>query len=82
MKDRYECMEKIQRINCPLLIIHGERDSIIPIGVGRDLFEAAKAPKKWFPMPGADHNDLPWIGGTAYLEKIDAFLRRHIFHKP
>jgi uncharacterized protein len=78
MKDRYECMEKIQKIKCPLLMIHGERDSIIPIGVGRDLFEAAKGPKEWFPVPGADHNDLPWTGGRAYLEKIDAFLRQRV----
>jgi fermentation-respiration switch protein FrsA (DUF1100 family) len=63
-------------------MIHGERDSIIPTGVGRDLFEAANAPKEWFPVPGADHSDLPWVGGTAYLESIDAFLRRHVFHKP
>ena len=82
MKDRYECMEKIQKVSCPLLIIHGERDSLIPIGIGRELFEAAREPKEWFPLPGADHNDLPWIGGRAYLEKIDAFLRRHVLHKP
>jgi uncharacterized protein len=82
MKDRYECLEKIQKVSCPLLIIHGERDSLIPIGIGRELFEAAREPKEWFPLPGADHNDLPWIGGRAYLEKIDAFLRRHVLHKP
>jgi uncharacterized protein len=82
MKDRYECLEKIQKVSCPLLIIHGERDSLIPIGIGRELFEAAREPKEWFPLPGADHNDLPWVGGRAYLEKIDAFLRRHVLHKP
>ena len=78
MKDRYMCIEKIQRIKCPLLMIHGERDSIIPIGIGRDLFDAAKAPKEGFPVPGADYNDLPWVGGRAYLEKIEAFLRHSV----
>ncbi len=76
MKDRFENRKKVAKIRCPVLVIHGERDSIIPIQLGRALFEAANEPKEWFPISGADHNDLPWIGGKSYLEKIDSFLSR------
>ncbi len=78
MKDRYESAGKIARIACPILVIHGDGDSIVPAALGRALFEAAHEPKEWYSVPGADHNDLPWAGGKDYLARIDAFLRRHV----
>jgi uncharacterized protein len=76
MKDRYESGAKMSKISCPVLVIHGERDSLIPIRLGRALYEAAQEPKEWWVVPGADHNDLPQVGGREYLRKIDEFLRR------
>ena len=43
--------------------------------LGRSLFEAANEPKTWFPIPEADHNDLPWVGGKKYLDGIQRFLQ-------
>ena len=52
----------------------GSRDSIVPGELGRKLFEAAPEPREWLEVPGADHNDLPWVGGEPYLRAIRTFL--------
>jgi fermentation-respiration switch protein FrsA (DUF1100 family) len=81
LKDRYDFSAKIQNIHCPLLVIHGDQDSVIPIRFGKALFDLANEPKEWFPIEGADHNDLQWVGGKKYLKMIDAFLQRHLRSK-
>jgi fermentation-respiration switch protein FrsA (DUF1100 family) len=77
LKDRYDSSRKMQNIHCPLLVIHGDQDSVIPIRFGKALFDLANEPKEWSPIVGADHNDLQWVGGKKYLKTIDAFLQRH-----
>ena len=70
-RDGFGNIEKIDRVRLPTLIIHGERDWIIPIGDARALFEASPAPeKKLVKVPGAGHNDLMMIGRRAYFGSI------------
>jgi uncharacterized protein len=75
MKDCFDSKPKIGKIYCPILFIHGEKDSIIPVQLGRTLYEAANEPKTWFPIREADHNDLPGVGGSGYLNGIQGFLQ-------
>jgi len=56
--DKFEIQDKIGQINAPLLVVHGERDSIIPAKFGRALFEMAKEPKTAKFIETAGHNDL------------------------
>ena len=79
MKDRFDSKQKMATILCPVLFIHGERDSVIPLKLGRALYEAANEPKTWFPIPEADHNDLPEVGGKTYLDGIQEFLQRQLW---
>jgi len=78
MRDRFDSKPKMTKIFCPVLFIHGGRDSIIPPALGRALYDAANEPKSWFLIPDANHNDLPWVGGEGYLEGIQRFLERHV----
>lgn len=75
LRDRYPSIERIGRIGCPLLVIAGERDSIVPKRLSRRLFEAALEPKRWHVVPGADHNDLELLAGreliAATVELLD-----------
>lgn len=57
MTDRYETDRHIRRVKAPLLILHGEADDIIPIELGRRVFEAAPGPKEMATFPGAGHAD-------------------------
>ena len=58
MYDRFPSIDIIGGIQAPLLVIHGERDRIIPTRFGRRLFQAAPQPKEAHFLPGAGHNDL------------------------
>ena len=76
MKTKFASAEKIKDISCPKLFIHGTRDSIVPIRLGKKLFDAAPEPKKFFEIEGAGHNDTYIIGGEKYFKTIELFLRK------
>ena len=47
------------KINCPSLVIHGEKDDIIPVSCGRDIYQAIETDKKELVIdPLAMHNDI------------------------
>jgi fermentation-respiration switch protein FrsA (DUF1100 family) len=75
MKTRMNSLTKITNINVPLLMLHGDRDSIVPYRFGRKLFEAANEPKEFYTITGADHNDTYIVGGKPYFDKLDEFIR-------
>lgn len=74
--EKYASIEKIPRIRCPLLLIHGEMDELIPAVEGRALYDAAPEPKELFIVPGAGHNDVSMVAGPEYARRIAAFLER------
>jgi pimeloyl-ACP methyl ester carboxylesterase len=71
--DQFRNLDKIPEINCPSLIIHGERDEVIPFWHGQQLHDAAPEPKTFLPLSQASHNDVRSVGGQAYLDAIKAF---------
>ena len=66
--------DRLPQLSLPKLFIHGDRDDIIPIELGRQAFAAAKEPKEFYVVHGADHNDVPSIGGRAYFMRFSAFI--------
>lgn len=76
-RDRFPNLERIPQVRCPLLVIHGEADDVIPASHGRRLVEAATVTDKQFiGVPGAGHNDLLEIGGESLENAMDEFLLR------
>ena len=45
LRDRYATIDRIARVNAPLLVIGGDADSIVPIAQTRRIYEAAGDPK-------------------------------------
>lgn len=73
-KDGFGNLDKIARAKLPTLIIHGERDWIIPISDADALFEASPAAQKTFVrIPGAGHNDLMLVGRETYFRSLAHF---------
>jgi uncharacterized protein len=65
----------------PLMVIHGMADGLIPVAMGRAIHAAAAAnpavrPDPLREVPGAGHNDLPWVMGADYFREVAAFVRR------
>ena len=69
--DQYRTIDHIGSVKVPLLIVHGARDSMIPVTQARHLYAAANEPKKLAILPRGDHNDLFDCGAWA---KVEAFL--------
>jgi len=78
LSSRYDSIGKIARIDAPLLVIHGTKDSLIPFEQGQRLFEAAPGPKAFHAVAGGDHNDTYLVGGKPYLDRIRSFLEENV----
>jgi fermentation-respiration switch protein FrsA (DUF1100 family) len=77
LRDRYETLRRIGQVKSPLLVIAGERDSIVPFEQSRRVYESAASERKRFlSIPGADHNDDDLLNGDAMIEEIARFLSR------
>ena len=74
LRTNYDVREKIKKLKVPLLVLHGERDEIVPFEHGKTVFDAAPEPKKFFPIPGAAHNDTYAIGGETYFRELKQFI--------
>jgi fermentation-respiration switch protein FrsA (DUF1100 family) len=74
LKTRYDVVEKNRKLSSPLLVLHGDRDEVVPFSHGKRVFDAAPQPKWFYTIAGAGHNDTYLVGGDSYF----AALRRHI----
>jgi fermentation-respiration switch protein FrsA (DUF1100 family) len=74
LSTRYDSLSKIGALSVPLLVLHGDRDEIVPYAQGRKIFEAARGPKTFYTIKGAGHNDTYEVGGKEYFEAIRRFL--------
>jgi fermentation-respiration switch protein FrsA (DUF1100 family) len=73
--DRFDSMSRIGEVRAPILVMHGERDRVVPIRYGRALFNAAPEPKEGWFVPEAGHENLASYGG---LDVAVAFIERRI----
>ncbi|MHC5112044.1 MAG: alpha/beta hydrolase [Planctomycetota bacterium] len=74
---RFESIDRIDKVNCPVLIFHGSDDGLIPAALGRRLYEAAAPPKAFHKTPGG-HNDAGFTYSPQYGEVLIDFLKQHV----
>ena len=55
LKDKYENDKKIKNIKSPILIMHGEKDKIVPFWMGKKIYELANEPKYFYFSKNDDH---------------------------
>ena len=74
MSDRFDSLALITRVRAPLLIIHGEKDDVVPYDLGVQLFSAANEPKQMLTLPGAGHvtplRDGPWKTVRHFIDRL------------
>ena len=71
IKDSFRSDLLIGTVTAPFLILHGDKDSIVPIALGDQLYKLITAPKRFVRFPGAGHNELAAYGA---LEAAKQFL--------
>lgn len=72
-RSKYDALGAIQKLKCPVLIVHSPNDDIIPFAHGQRLYEAANEPKSFLKISG-DHNTGFITSGKAYTDGLFAFL--------
>jgi fermentation-respiration switch protein FrsA (DUF1100 family) len=77
MTQRFDSLSKVSRLRAPALFVHGDVDGIVPVEMGRELYEASPEPKAWYGIAGAGHNDTVMVGGREYFQRLVAFVREH-----
>jgi fermentation-respiration switch protein FrsA (DUF1100 family) len=71
MKDQFRSDERIGKVRAPILVLHGERDDIIPISYGEQLYQRITSPKRFVRLPNAGHNDHDAHGA---VDAVRAFV--------
>ncbi len=71
---RLDTQHQLEETSCPVLVIHGTADRIVPFEVGRRLFDGLSNPKRFYAIEGAGHNDLASVGGNEYWRQLELFL--------
>jgi pimeloyl-ACP methyl ester carboxylesterase len=72
--DKFRNIGKIRKANCPVLVMHGQEDRIIPYWHGRALFDRANEPKLSLWVPGAGHDDMMDIASPTYWKMLDELV--------
>lgn len=73
-KTKYDTIYKLSQVITPVMIIHGDRDTIVPHGFGLKLYRTANYPKRFHTVVGGDHNNTYLVGGKKYYDAIAEFL--------
>jgi hypothetical protein len=75
MSDEYSPEKSFAKIApIPLLIIHGEKDPVIPVEFGKKLFELSQTPKKLLLIPNGQHIDSMFRNDGAYRDELIQWL--------
>ncbi len=74
LRDRFPSLETISDVRCPVLVIAGDGDRIVPIGQSRRLYDEVRARKELVVIAGADHNDPDLGDGAEMMAAVVRFL--------
>jgi uncharacterized protein len=67
---------QVRALQIPVAVAHGQRDGIVPVGMGRRVHAAAAVPGPLLIVAGASHNDVAWYAGEEYWRWIEEALRQ------
>ena len=71
LKDKYDSLNKIDKITDPVLIMHGMQDNVVPFSMGVELFNKANQPKYSF-FPEDDDHMMNY--NDQLISKIKSFI--------
>ena len=75
MKDQFRSDLRVPKVTAPVLILHGDRDTVVPITSGQFLYKLITSPKRFVRVAGAGHENL---GSFGAVETARKFLNEEI----
>jgi uncharacterized protein len=62
----FDTIRRVQETTTPVWVVHGDKDFVIPVSMGHEVFDAARQKGELLIVPRAGHNDVADVGGSAY----------------
>lgn len=72
--DLFVNIDKIDRVRCPVMVIHGSKDTVVPFWHGRELFARCRVGLDFLWLPEAGHNDIESGFGDKMFPRLRAFI--------
>ncbi|MHB8085888.1 MAG: alpha/beta hydrolase [Dehalococcoidia bacterium] len=70
-------LESVSKISLPVLVLHGQYDSIVPLEEGEKIYRnVGSRDKRMVVIPGADHNTIFAEGMELYVKELSNFVNR------
>ncbi len=79
-RHRYNNIKHLQKVRCPVLVVHSSEDELIPFEHGKALYAAAPEPKMFVAISGG-HNSGFLTSGTVYVDGMRSFLEQDVFEE-
>jgi pimeloyl-ACP methyl ester carboxylesterase len=75
---RYELspLEFLEKTPCPVLVIHGDQDQVVPLSEGQKLYERLETKKEFYLVNGAGHADHYLVGAESYWQRLKDFVSK------
>jgi fermentation-respiration switch protein FrsA (DUF1100 family) len=73
----FDNIEKCSDILSPILIIHGDKDEVVPWAMGKKIYDTLKITKKMITIEGGYHNDLEFRDPQLFWNSIAEFIQSH-----
>ena len=77
-EDRLRPIDRMGKLDMPVLIVNGTEDNYTTIEDARALFSAAHDPKQLWAVEGAGHVDLYALAKAQYEQHVGEFLDRYL----
>jgi len=71
---RFPTATYAQHAQCPILLLHGDDDHVIPYALGRALYEGLPEPRTFVRIRGGDHNDVVPADSETYWTAVRTFI--------
>ena len=71
----FDTIARVQQLDCPVWVAHGDADRVVPVHMGREVFAAAKQKGELLIVPRGGHSDLAEVGGRDYWNWLAAAIR-------
>ena len=73
--NEFSTVESLKASELPVLLIHGEDDNFVPVGMAYENYETCSALRRILVVPGADHGMSYYIDREAYENAMRSFWR-------
>ncbi len=74
--DKFDNLSRFKNIDCPILLIHGTEDRIVPFWHARKNWKVLRGEKQKLWVKGAGHVNLPEVAGSLYRDTVESFIKK------